>query len=151
MTFSWLWLHLGLILCGLSGLLTAVTTAMLYLLQSAQLKSKHPGNLFFHLPSLDLLDRIHVAALVWGTLLFSLGILSGVLCARDLKEIGQMLSDKKTILSTAACAMYWGILGLRLSSLRRGHKIAVGTVLVFVLLFVAIISSHNISHISGNL
>src|SRR3989338_1402445 len=44
---QWLALHLGLILSGLAGLLTAVSSAMMYLLQSAQLKSKHPGKTFF--------------------------------------------------------------------------------------------------------
>ena len=147
---GWLWLHLGLILCGLAGLLTAVSSAMMYLLQSAQLKSKHPGSAFFKLPSLDSLDRVHFSSLVWGTLLFSLGILSGVLWARDLSELSQVFYDKKVILSLATCFMYWGILMLRFSSLRRGQKIAVGTVLVFVLLFVTIVSSHNLSRFSGS-
>ena len=146
---SWLWLHLGLILFGLAGLLTAVSSAMMYLLQSAQLKSKHPNNTFFKLPSLDLLDRVHFTSLVWGTLLFSLGLLTGVFWARDLRELGQVFYDRRVILSVAACLLYWGIVGLRYSSLRRGQKIAVGTVFVFILLFVSLVSSHNISHFSG--
>ena len=145
----WLWLHLGLILSGLAGLLTAVSSAMMYLLQSAQLKSKHPGNVFFKLPSLDSLDRAHFVSLVWGSLLFSLGIASGILWAQNLKELGQMLADKKVILSFATCLMYWGILFLRFSSLRRGQKIAIGTVCVFILLFVTIVSSHDVSRFAG--
>ena len=47
----------------------------------------------------------------------------------------EVLKDPKVDLSFAACAAYWVILGLRLSSLRRGQKIAGGTVLVFILLF----------------
>lgn len=146
---GWLWLHLGLILSGLAGLLTAVSSAMMYLLQSAQLKSKHPGRFFFKLPSLDSLDRVHFISLVWGSLLFSLGILSGILWARNLNELWQVLGDKKVILSFATCLMYWGILFLRFSSLRRGQKIAIGTVLVFILLFVTIVSSHDVSRFAG--
>lgn len=145
----WLWLHLGLILCGLAGLLTAVSSAMMYLLQSAQLKSRHPGSTFFKLPSLDSLDRVHFVSLIWGTLLFSLGILSGILWARDLRELGRVFYDKKVILSLATCLMYWGILLLRFSSLRRGQKIAVGTVFIFILLFVTIVSSHDVSRFTG--
>ena len=145
----WLWLHLGLILSGLAGLLTAVSSAMMYLLQSAQLKSKHPGGLFFKLPSLDSLDRVHFVSLVWGILLFSLGILSGVLWAQNLRELGQVLGDKKVILSLATCFLYWGILAMRFSSLRRGQKIAIGTVFVFILLFVTIVSSHDVSRFSS--
>ena len=145
----WLWLHLGLILCGLAGLLTAVSSAMMYLLQSAQLKSRHPNSTFFKLPSLDSLDRLHFSSLVWGTVLFSLGLLSGIFWARDLRELSRAFYDKKVILSVAACLLYWGIVGLRFSSLRRGQKIAAGTVFVFILLFVSLVSSHDMSHFPG--
>ncbi len=146
---NWLWLHLGLILSGLAGLLTAVSSAMMYLLQSSQLKSKHPGAMLFKLPSLDALDRMNFASLVWGTILFSFGILSGILWAHDLQRLGPVLQDKKVILSLATCFMYWCILLLRVSSLRRGHKIAVGTVFVFILLFVTIVSSHDVTRYTG--
>ncbi len=145
----WLWFHLGLLLPGLAGLLTSVSSAMLYLLQSAQLKSKHLQKAFFKLPSLDSLDRAHFSSLVWGTVLFSLGILSGILWAKDQMVLAQVLKDKKVILSFATCFMYWGILTLRVSSMRRGQKIAIGTVLVFILLFVTIVSSHEIGRLSG--
>lgn len=142
---GWLWLHLGLVLGGLAGLLTAVSSAMMYLLQSAQLKSHHPGSVFFKMPSLDSLDRAHFIALVWGTLLFSLGILSGLLWAKDLQRLDTILHDKKVIFSVATCVMYWGILTMRFSAMRRGQKIAVGTVFIFVLLYITIVSSHDVT------
>lgn len=146
---GWLWLHLGLILGGLAGLLTAVSSAMMYLLQSAQLKSRRPGGAFFRMPSLDSLDRVHFVSLVWGALLFSLGILSGLLWARDLQRLDQVFYDKKVLFSIATCLMYWSILAMRFSAMRRGQKIAVGTVFVFLLLFVTIVSSHDIARWSG--
>jgi ABC-type uncharacterized transport system permease subunit len=142
---GWLWLHLGLILGGLAGLLTAVSSAMMYLLQSAQLKSHRPGEAFFRMPSLDSLDRMHFTSLVWGTLLFSLGILSGILWARDMQTLGVVFGEKKVVFSLATCLMYWGILAMRFSPMRRGQKIAVGTVFVFVMLFAAIVSAHDMS------
>jgi ABC-type uncharacterized transport system permease subunit len=84
-----------------------------------------------------------------NSLSFKVGILSGILWAKDRMELAQMLQDKKVILSLATCFMYWGILALRVSAMRRGQKIAIGTVLVFVLLFVTIVSSHDISRFSG--
>ena len=131
----WLKLHTGLMLAGFAGLITAVSAALMYLIQSRQLKSKHIGNASFKLPPLETLDRVHFRALVWGVILFSLGILCGFFSARDRQELMEVLKDPKVDLSFAACAAYWVILGLRLSSLRRGQKIAGGTVLVFILLF----------------
>lgn len=146
----WLFLHVGLILLGLAGLLTAVSSAVMYLIQRSQLKSKHPDEVFFKLPSLDALDRVNFISLVWGILFFSLGMVSGVLWAGDLNALTKAFYDKKVILSAVTCIMYWTILWLRASSLRRGHKIAVGTVFVFLLLFLTIVSTHDLSLFSGS-
>lgn len=132
----WFWFHTSLILSGFAGLIIAVSGAVMYLLQSAQLKSKHLGRIFLKLPSLNALDRLHFSALSWGVILFSLGILSGILWAKDMKELGEVLKDPKVVLSFLTCLLYWVVLSFRLSALRRGQKIAVGTVLVFALLFV---------------
>jgi ABC-type uncharacterized transport system permease subunit len=137
----WLFLHTGLILAGFVGFAIAVSTAVMYLLQSAQLKSKHLGNVFLKLPSLSTLDRLHFASLSGGVILFSFGILSGVWWAKNLRELDQIFKDPKVILSLFTCAMYWLILSLRLSALRRGQKIAAGTVLMFLLVFMTLLSS----------
>lgn len=140
-SFLWHWLHLGFILIGFSGIILAVAGALMYLLQSYQLKSKHLGRAFLKLPALALLDRLHFIALSWGVILFSLGILSGVFWAQSIQELSGAMKDPKVILSFVTCLLYWAILGFRFSTLRRGHKIAVGTVLVFALLFATMLSS----------
>ena len=76
-----------------------------------------------------------------GVILFSLGILSGLFWASDIKELNGILKDPKVALSFLTCFLYWVIVSLRLSSLRRGQKIALGTLLVFVLLFVTFMSA----------
>ena len=138
----WFWIHISLFLSGVLGLVTALGTAVLYLWQSAQLKSKHPGKVFFRLPALDTLDRLHFRALGAGVILFSLGILSGLFWASDLKAWRDILRDPKVILSFFTCFLYWVLLCLRLSALRRGQKIAFGTLLAFALLFITFISSY---------
>ena len=139
---GWLWLHLSFILTGFSSLIIAVSSALMYLLQSAQLKSKHLGKIFLKLPSLDTLDRIHFRALAWGVILFSLGILMGFLWAKNTDELKQILKDPTVILSFLTCSIYWVILSFRFSALRRGQKIAISTVLVFALLFLTLLTSN---------
>ena len=139
---GWFWMHIGFIFGGLAGLATAVSAAMMYLLQSSQLKSRHPGKIFLKLPALDTLDKIHFRFLVGGIVLFSLGILSGLYWATDLRETGQMMRDPKVWLSFVTCFMYWVIVAVRFSALRRGQKIALGTLAVFALLFVTLLSSY---------
>ena len=139
---GWLWVHFGPILAGLAGLAAAVSSAALYLWQSHQLKSKHPGPSLMRLPSLDALDKVHVRSLIVGAGLFSLGLFAGVVWAGDLRELRSVLRDPRAVLSLITCLMIWAIVSLRLSSLQRGQKIAAGTLIVFFLLSLAIVSSH---------
>lgn len=137
----WLWMHTGLILTGFTGLILSVSSALMYLLQSSQLKSKHPGLAFLKLPSLNALDRLHFVSLTVGVVLFSLGIVTGFIWAREMKEMGEIMKDPKVYLSFLTCLMYWTILSFRLSALRRGQKIAMGTIFIFIFLFITLMSS----------
>ena len=139
---GWLWLHIGLIFGGFASLAVSVSSAVMYLLQSSRLKSKHIGRIFQTLPSLDALDKIHFRSLIWGVILFSLGILSGLFWASAIRELKDVLKDPKVILSFLACVTYWIVLSLRLSALRRGQKIAYSTVLIFGVLFIALVTSY---------
>ncbi len=122
-------------------LVTAALSAVAYLLQSYQIKSKHLGKIFLRLPSLEALDKLHSTPLFLGVVLFTLGILSGLIWAKQLREWNEVLKDPTALSSFLACFLYWIILAVRLSALRRGQKIAVGTVLIFVLLFFSLIGS----------
>ncbi len=139
---GWLWLHIGLIFGGFASLAVSFSSAVMYLLQSSQLKSKRFGRAFLTLPSLDALDRIHFRSLIWGVVLFSLGILSGLFWAKAIREHQDILRDPKVILSFLACVTYWVVLSLRLSALGRGQKIAYSTVLIFGVLFIALVTSY---------
>jgi ABC-type uncharacterized transport system permease subunit len=138
----WLWVHFGLILLGLAGLATAVGSAALYLWQSSQLKSKRPGAIFLKLPSLDALDRVHYRALIIGVAFFSLGILTGFFWASDIRAMGSIWRDLKVSLSFLTCFLLWVLAGVRITTIRRGQKIAVGTLIVFALLFLTFFSSY---------
>lgn len=138
----WTAVHAALIVIGFVSLIIAVSSAVMYLIQSHQLKSKHVGRTFLKLPSLTTLDQIHFVSLIWGVILFSFGLLSGVFSAKNSSELKEVLRDPKVVLSLVACGMYWLILSFRLSQLRRGQKIAAGTVVVFALLAVTLLTAN---------
>jgi ABC-type transport system involved in cytochrome c biogenesis permease subunit len=138
---AWLWAHTGLIAAGFAGFILAFAGAAMYLLQSRQLKSKSLGRVFLKLPSLGTLDRLHFTALAWGVVLFSLGVLCGLVWAHERQEIADVLKDPKAPLSFLTCLFYGAVLAFRLSALRRGQKIAIGTLVMFALLFVTLMSS----------
>ncbi len=130
----WIRLHTGFILIGFAGLVISVAGALMYLMQSYQLKSKHPGLTFLKLPPLGRLDRIHFVSLGWGVLFYSFGLLAGLFSAESVQDLAAVIQDPKVVLSILGCLMFWMILLLRARQIRRGHKIAFGTVLVFLLL-----------------
>lgn len=138
---AWLWIHTGLILSGFTSLILSMCAAAMYLLQSAQLKSKQLGKVFLKMPSLDALDKLHFTLLSAGVVLFSLGIASGFFWAKEMQELRQILKDPKVSLSFLTCLMYWTVLSFRLSALRRGQKIAMGTLFIFIFLFITLMSS----------
>jgi len=135
-------LHQGLILAGFAGIALSVLGALLYVLQSRQLKSHQPGRLLFALPSLDRLDRLHFRALSFGLILFSTGLLSGLFRLKGLADLARFAKDPTVVLSLLSCGLYWAVLVVRASSLRRGHKIAVGTLVVFVFLVVTLLTTY---------
>lgn len=140
----WLWAHLAFVFSGLTIFAIAVSSAALYLFQSRQLKSHRPGRFFLGLPSLDVLDRIHTYSLVTGVILFSVGLLSGLFFAETKSKIALLGKDPTVTLSITACILYWAIVAIRLSSLSRGRKIAISTLGVFALLFLAVLNAHSL-------
>ena len=140
MNTLWLWIHTSLITSGVLGLIISFSSAVMYLLQAAQLKSKKFDSVFFKLPSLEALDKIHFRFLSGGVVLFTSGLLTGFFWAKNLNALGGILTDPEIILSFLTCLVYWIVLSFRLGAASRGQKIAIGTVFSFLLLFVTIAS-----------
>ncbi len=140
----WLWIHLGLIFTGFFFLAAAGAAALMYLFQSAQLKSHHPNALSLRLPSLDSIDRLHLLALFWGILFFSLGILTGLLWANESHALANVFRLPKVSLSLVTCLAYWAVWAVRVSALRRGQKIAYSTLLLGGLLVLTFVSAYAV-------
>lgn len=139
---QWAKIHATLIMFGFASLITAVSSALMYLIQSHQLKARNIGKTLFKLPPLETIDRIHFSSLTWGVILFSFGLLTGIFSAENMGEIKQVLKDPKVSLSLVACVFYWMILSFRMSQLGRGQKIAMGTVIVFMFLFLTFLTAN---------
>ena len=137
------WAHAGLLWAGSFAFILAALCSVLYLVQSGELKSKHPGTFFLKLPSLEKLDRTHFRMLTIGFVLFFFGIVSGLFWAERKRELAELWNDPRVILSFMTFLLYGVVLGFRLSALRRGQKIAAGTILIFLLLLASLLSAHT--------
>ena len=139
-------LHIVLLVTGLVGLLFSVAAACVYLIESRQLKTKRVGSgLFLKLPSLEALDRRHYASLFFGVILFSFGVFIGFFSTSDSASLHKVLKEPQSLLVILVCLLYWVVLGARITTLRRGQKIAIGTLLVFLLLVLTVAGSGGLA------
>lgn len=118
-------LHIGLALAGDAAFLAAGASGAVYLYQERQLKAKNPAFLRRGSSSLETLDRMNLAALWIGFVLFTLGVLDGAWLARG--RLGW--TDPKTVFTLATWGVYAVLLGVRTTALSRGPKIAAMSVL----------------------
>lgn len=121
--------HMALALMGDAAFLVAGVSGVIYLSHERQLKAKNPVFLRRAGWSLEALDRINLAALWIGFILFSVGVLHGVWLARGRPDWG----DPKTLFALATWSVYAALLAVRTLAWSRGPKVAAISVLGILL------------------
>jgi ABC-type uncharacterized transport system permease subunit len=130
---AWIWVHVALSLVGLTALVLNFAGALMYLCQERQLKGKHPGALYYRLPSLEALDRLSVRTLGLGFAFLTAGLLQGALWAGP--GWGAVLArDPLALLSTLAWVVYAVTLSARATGRWRPRRAAYFAVAGFCVL-----------------
>src|SRR5262249_26596015 len=101
----WLPVHVVLSVLGDAVFALAFSASLLYLVQEHRLKTRPGRGMLRHLPSLETLDRVNYACLVWGLLLLTLGIVSGIAWAHTAWGRQLWTSDPKLLFTL----LVWGI------------------------------------------
>ncbi len=131
----WLPVHVAPAFLGYAVFAIAFCMSLIYLLQENQLKAKRKGNLFRRLPSLETLDDLNSRFVSWGFALFTIGIISGALLARQIW--GALWSwEPVEVVSAITWLLYAGLLHARTTGWR-GRKAAALTILGFVAVIVS--------------
>lgn len=112
--------HIGLALAGDAAFLVAGLSGLVYLYHERQLKAKNPAFLRDAGWSLETLDRVNLAALWIGFVLFTAGVLHGAWLARG--RLGW--TDPKTVFTLATWVVYAVLLAVRTTAWSRGPKVA---------------------------
>ncbi len=131
----WLPAHVAPAFLGYAVFAVAFCMSLIYLLQENQLKAKRKGDLFRRLPSLETLDNLNYRFVSWGFGLFTIGIITGALLARQMW--GALWSwEPVEVLSAVTWLLYAGLLHARTIGWR-GRKAATLTILGFVAVIVS--------------
>src|SRR2546422_9689533 len=105
---AWLPIHVVLSVLGDAVFALAFSASLLYLVQERRLKARPAPGALRYLPSLETLDRVNYRCLVWGLVLLTLGIVSGIVWAHTAWRFWS--SGPQLVLSL----VIWGIYGVLL-------------------------------------
>jgi len=78
---GWALVHVALVMVGLAALVLNFGSALMYLVQERQIKSKHTGTFYYGLPALETLDHLTLVTLTVGFPFLTVGLLLGLLQA----------------------------------------------------------------------
>ena len=131
---GWFYLHVVFAFVGYATFSVAFATAVMYLLQRRQLKSRKSFNSVFHrLPSLEVLDDLNQRLISMGFPLFTFAIAVGVYWAHESKILGPSWpNDPKVVFTGVTWLLYAALFHIRLLAVARGKRVAHLTIIAFV-------------------
>jgi cytochrome c-type biogenesis protein CcsB len=138
----WLPVHVGLAILGDAFLALACSASVLYLVQDRRLKAHRVRGAEPHLPSLETLDRLSHRAVVWGLVLLTLAILTGIVWAHEAwgePRSQPWLLDPKLLFTLGAWAFYVVLLQGRVAAGWRGRFAAQLTIAGFAVIVLSLV------------
>ena len=75
----WIYIHLPLTIGGSAFFLLSAIVGVLYFIQEKQIKNKNFGLIFKNFPSLDTINKLNSSTIIIGFVLFSGGVISGII------------------------------------------------------------------------
>jgi ABC-type transport system involved in cytochrome c biogenesis permease subunit len=140
----WRLLHYALMLLAGVGVCVGFVASLMYLLQAHRLKAKSRSTHGMHLLSLERLEEMNRRAINLAFPLLTAGVLVGIaLMDEHTREPFAGWTDPKIIATLSLWLLFATLLYLRYGFHLRGRRLALLTVLAFVLLLVTLASSHT--------
>jgi cytochrome c-type biogenesis protein CcsB len=134
----WLPVHIVLSFLGDAVFALAFSASLLYLVQERRLKAHRGRGVLRFLPSLETLDRLNYACLVWGLVLLTLGITTGIIWAHT--AWGRFWSsDPKLVFSLVTWGIYVVLLQGRMTAGWRGRRAATLTIAGFAVIVLSLV------------
>ncbi len=133
-------IHVTTALIGHAFFILAFAIGILYIFQIRQLKSLRPSGLFFRLPALEDLDQLNLRAVVIGLPLMTFSMVLGIYYAAGVQglEVSEWIWHPSVVSSAFVWIFYTALLSARLSARVRGRKVALMTVLGFIIVILSI-------------
>jgi cytochrome c-type biogenesis protein CcsB len=138
----WLPVHVGLAILGDALFAFACSASVLYLVQDRRLKAHRVRGVDPQLPSLETLDRLSHRSVVWGLVVLTFAILTGIVWAHEAwQQPGSepWLLDPKLLFTVFAWAFYVVLLQGRTAAGWRGRFAAQLTIAGFAVIVISLV------------
>ncbi len=144
---GWFYLHVGFAFIGYATFAVAFATAVMYLIQRRQLKTKKSFDSVFHkLPSLEVLDNLNQKLINMGFPLFTIAIAAGIYWAHQSEILGpNWPNDPKVVFTGITWLLYAALFHIRLLALTRGKRVAHLTIVAFVFVVLTFIGTRYLA------
>jgi cytochrome c-type biogenesis protein CcsB len=135
----WFPLHVGISLLGDAVFALAFSASVLYLIQERRLKAHRGRGKRGPLPSLETLDRVSHTCLVWGLVLLTFGVVSGIVWAHVVWSNRPWMSDPKILFTLLVWLLYVVLLQGRMTAGWRGRWAAQLTIAGFLVIVFSLV------------
>lgn len=135
----WFPLHVGISLLGDAVFALAFSASVLYLIQERRLKAHRGRGVLRHLPSLETLDRVSHTCLVWGLVLLTLGVTTGIVWAHVAWANSPWMRDPKIAATLLVWILYVVLLQGRMTAGWRGRWAAQLTIAGFAVIVISLV------------
>jgi len=140
----WGAVHGGLLLLAAVGVCVGFVASIMYLMQARRLKLKQPLGRGLRLLSLERLEEMNRRAINLAFPLLTAGVLVGIVLLIQKADELQGLTDPKIIGSAVLWLVFALLLYLRYGAHASGRRLALLTIMAFVLLLVTLTSAHTV-------
>lgn len=127
----WRYGHLPFIILGTTFFIAAFLSAVMYLIQERQLRSKSFGLVFQRMPSLDVINRMNDLTLKLGFYFFSIGAILGFIWMIQ-SGLENLFASPKIVFSLITWAVFAVIMILKARKGMPPRKLAMGTIVGFL-------------------
>jgi cytochrome c-type biogenesis protein CcsB len=140
----WLLVHSSAMILAYTALFLTFVAAVMYLMQSGELKSKQPKALYRYLPSLETCDKLYDRSLVFGLGCMTAGIIAGFLWASKAWS-GSWEWDPKILASLVTWIIYVALVSTRFHGSGRGRKSAYVAIFGFAAILITFLGVTSLS------
>lgn len=139
----WTLVHAGLLILAAAGVCVGGVASVMYLAQARRLREKVPPQQGMRLLSLERLEEMNRRAITLAFPLLTAGLLIGLFRVAPRLPAAPVWTDPRVVGSAVLWVVFAILLYLRYGARLRGRRVALLTIVAFVLLLFTLVASHT--------